>query len=472
MDKKMAVLVVMGAGLAGCGGDMSTGDLGVVPGGAQDIGYARQVIEDGGVPTADSFNVNGLLNEHDMPLAGETPCQASLCLAAATGRGVLDTTAEGGIWLQIGYDTAITEESFVRPPLNLAVVVDGSGSMSDDLPAMQLALHEMVDQLEPGDRLAIVVYASTAKVVLDSTDAIDADKLHKAIDKMKTGGSTDMESGLREGFEALEPHRAEGVESRLLLFTDVQPNVGATAPSEFEELVAGAAADGMGLTLFGIGSSFGAGLALAISDYRGGNYVYLADADAIEEVFNEDFDYLVTPIGYDLQMTVSSELPFEEAWNVQAQAGDGAGELVKVNVATLFISKGHGATLLRFDTPDSAEMGDGEEVASLALSYEERDGRLTEDALVATLGTEVPGYRGDGFQQPGVRKGAALVNMGSSMLAVCEAFHAQEALPEDAYRETVARLEHEAEALDDDALRTEVALLQKLAENAGISLEE
>jgi len=351
-------------------------------------------------------------------------------------------------------------------------VIDKSGSMSEELDDLRTALHAMTDQLQPDDRVAIITYGTFAKVLMSPTLADDPDKIHRKIDRIKAGGSTAMEGGLRLGYDTIDRFETADVESRVMLFTDVQPNVGATESTEFEDIVRDGAEQGIHLTLFGLGYQFGHGLALDISDLRGGNYYSLPDGSTAIDLFEDEFEFMVTPLAFDLQMRVDSPYGYVDGYNIQGSTV-GVGATVDVSVSTIFLSRRHGASILRLELPDEA-IPAGTEVASLQLAYEDAHTAATvEDDFTVSFPSAGEGLEGDLFEQPGTRKATALVNMGLGMIALCEGSDSTgtEGVA-SAYWEMRDRLATEAEVLGDQALADEVALVDKLAENAGLVLEQ
>ncbi len=473
MKRAIRTLVtVAAAGLLwpGCGSVYQAADLGASPGGVQDIGYARLIIESGGVPRVGDFEIDGLLNEHDMPLEGE-PCDRILCLDTGFGVGPVVTGDLDYGFLQIGFDSGIDPSEFTRDDLNLAVVIDTSGSMSDELDDIVTALHHLLDQLTPRDRLAIVTYDSRARMLLEPTLVSDAqmNEIERAIDRIEAGGSTNMEEGMAMGYEALTAYAgAPGVSDRLMLFTDVQPNVGATDSEAFLPMVEAYASMDIGLTLFGIGFEFGPELAAELSQVRGANYFFLDSEERIAEVFDQDFDYMVTPLAYDLYLHIAlnDQLSVAGAYNVQSADGNG---YVEVEIATLFLSRNHGASVLQLSLGDTLERpAEGSLVGSAFFSYQEPDaaGEVTSDIEIRA-GYQAGGYDGGGFSDAGTRKAAALINEGLAMKEACRIYW--EDVPQDAgvpYLQAAAdMLASEAAALEDPDLLPEVDLLNQLIEN-------
>ena len=125
----------------------ATGPLGATVGGAQDIGHARNLIEAGEVPSADYIVAEGLFAEHDIATP-EEECNDPLCLSLgyAYATGVDDESHD--LFLHLGLTTSITRENFARPDLDLALVIDRSGSMSGgSMEAVKDALNSLVPKL-------------------------------------------------------------------------------------------------------------------------------------------------------------------------------------------------------------------------------------------------------------------------------------------------------------------------------------
>ena len=114
-----------------------------------------------------------------------------------------------------------------------------------------------------------------------------------------------MEAGLRVGLDLAEEsgESFEGA-TRLMLFTDERPNVGATDSGSFMDLARRASKRGIGMTTVGVGVQFGAELASKISSVRGGNLFFFPDANDMVEVFTDEFDTMVTELAYDFSLVM------------------------------------------------------------------------------------------------------------------------------------------------------------------------
>ncbi len=277
--------------------------LGATPGGAQDITFARAEIARGGVPNARIFTPEGLFSEHDLPLDTGRPCTQLLCLTAAAAPVELGAQADARTLAQLGFASNLDAATWRRDPLNLVAVVDKSGSMSGaPLETVKASLHTVADLLGPADQLTVVLYGDRVHVQVPTTPAGNKRPLHAAIDGITSEGSTDMESGLRMGFDVARRTSSHfGGRTRVMLFTDERPNVGDTSAKGFMGMARAASRDGIGLTTVGVGTQFGAELATAISSVRGGNLFFFPDIAAMEARFEKDLDTMVTELAHGLE---------------------------------------------------------------------------------------------------------------------------------------------------------------------------
>ncbi|MFO8070452.1 MAG: VWA domain-containing protein, partial [Polyangia bacterium] len=153
-----------------CAGDfMMEGGFGATAGGVQDMGLARELIEEGMVPPPEAFVVEGMFSEHDLPLDGPA-CTSLLCLRAAAGVApTLD--GEDSAWLQVGLSSSVDPTTFQREPQTLVMAIDASGSMgsryedvgdghTSPMEVSRALLHAIVAELGPSDQVALVTYGS------------------------------------------------------------------------------------------------------------------------------------------------------------------------------------------------------------------------------------------------------------------------------------------------------------------------
>jgi Ca-activated chloride channel family protein len=443
---------------------------GVNVGGAQDIKLVRELIARGEVPSPGQLQLQGLYAEHDMPL-GTPP--AGKVLHLDLGLGIAPALPEGkpAHWVQVGLGTGLSAEQLVRPPLQLVVVADQSGSMQGDkMAALRTALTQLVDKLQDRDQLGVVLFDDDTRVLRPLGPLGDRGKLKDDVAAINVDGGTDINRGLRAGRALFGDSQAPaGTMRRILLLTDAVPTVGPADPESFEALISRYAEEGIGLTAFGIGLDFGAELGDTIGNQRGGNYVFLRGAEDVRTVFAEDFDFLMTPVAYDFNLAVTPGQGYKltHAYGV-SEVTETKGDYA-LKVKSLFFSKHRGAIVLRFEELTPGAGGGGAVVARGKLSYTLAMGgpSVAEDIVASAPALQPEASSSAGFYAPArTRKAVALTNMHLGLVAALEAQKAGSATEADRLLGAVrGELEAARTALQDEALATEVQLVDKLRAN-------
>jgi Ca-activated chloride channel family protein len=461
-----AALMAAALTLVGCGvATSAAGDFGATPGGAQDIGLARKKVADGQVPEPADFVAEGLYSEHDLPLEGAA-CDQVLCLRTATGIALAIDTGKQEVFVQVGFSSNVNPATFRRKPLDVALVIDHSGSMGGEpMEAVKDAARKLVEKLDENDTLSLVIFDDDVDTLVKQQRVGDHTALLNAIGKISADGGTCIECGLREGFKQLATRELEPSRSRrLFLFTDAMPNVGATGEGEFMDLLRANSLEGRDTTVFGVNIAFGQELVTKISAVRGSNYFYLSNADRTREVFDEDFDFLVTPIAYDLHM----QLTPAEGFRVEAVYGvpgvDPGASAASLDVATVFLSRRRGAIVARLS--GSGEVQPNQPVVANGFSFLPVEGEAPPAvSLTARYEGSAPlSSTSSWYSQNTVRKTVALTNFILGARLACELWQkGEKAAAREAADRTAALLQAEAEALDDAPLRTEAELAGKLA---------
>ncbi|MGB5811224.1 MAG: VWA domain-containing protein, partial [Polyangiales bacterium] len=396
------------------------GDFGATQGGIQDMSFARDTVKAGRVPPPEAFVVEAMFSEHDLPLDGDA-CETTLCLRAAAGVAP-SRDDEPSAWVQVGMSSTVDPDTFERPTLSVVAVVDVSGSMGwsygdAGAPAglTEALLQQVTERLGENDRFAIVTYGSAARVLLSPVSAAERATVARAIGSLGEGGSTNMEAGLRLGYEVAgdESERAEQV--RLMLFTDVQPNVGSTTATEFEQLVEQGAEGGAGLTVFAVGLGLNPDVLRGMSQIRDANAFSLTQPDDVPALMEDSWPWMVSPIAHDLvlQAVPSEGFVVAEGFGFPQSTLEDA----NLSVSTVFLSRRRGALLLRIGA-ESAAAFDSLSV-QVSLSYqttsgESREGTFTKGFAAFTESVD--------FEQAGVYKTVALARLVAAMKEAAEAY--------------------------------------------------
>ena len=196
------------------------------------------------------------------------------------------------------------------PPNNLVFLIDVSGSMwsPDKLPLLKQALRLLVAELRPQDRVALVVYAGSAGLVLESTPGNEKGVILDAIEGLEAGGSTAGGAGIRQAYDVARRNHIRGGNNRVILATDGDFNVGVSSDAEMVRLIEEKREQGTFLTVLGFGTgNLKDSKMEALADHGNGNYAYVDDLPEARKV-------LVTELGGTL-LTIAKDVKLQVEFN-------------------------------------------------------------------------------------------------------------------------------------------------------------
>lgn len=454
--------------LPACASADASSDMGATPGGAQDDALANEKVANGEVPNPEDITVEGVLAAHDFPLSAVS-CTRELCINSAYAVAPSFELNRSAVFVQLGFDSGIDANTFRRAPLNLSVVVDRSGSMAGEkIASVRTALAKLVDQLDEGDRLSIVLFDHVVEVLLESTPVTDRQAIKALIPKITERGSTNMSLGLETGYKQVAAHSGvSGVSDRVMVFTDAMVNTGDTDLESFVSLATANSAKNVGLTLFGVGIDLNQNLVVPIAKLRGNSYFYLSDSARIATIFDQDFDYLVTPLAYDLRFTLTPAADYAISQVYGFSGYSLGGSSVEIAVPTVFLSRGHGAIVVRLE-PRAGWPSGASPLVSLNLSYQAASSAelRTQDALTSYQGEEALTDNTAFYSQTTVRRAVAFVNAAVGEKQACALYHAGSTTQAIATLDkAIAMIDREWTALGDLELSEQADVLANLREN-------
>lgn len=195
-----------------------------------------------------------------------------------------------------------------RLPLNLAAVVDRSGSMhGPKLAYTKQALLFLVDQVGPQDYLSVITYDDHVETLLPSTHVIRKGPLKAELAQIESGGSTNLSGGMATGMQQIARHARSRQVNRTLLMTDGLANVGVTDPDTLINWAKSWRERGLTLSTLGVGDDFAEDLLVALAEAGGGNFHYIADPDKIPAIFAQELSGLLQVSAQALRLRVEVE---------------------------------------------------------------------------------------------------------------------------------------------------------------------
>lgn len=312
-----------------------------------------------------------------------------------------------------------------RPPLNLVLLIDTSGSMQAPakLPLLKQSLRLMLGQLRPEDQIAIVTYAGSAGEVLAPTPASDSAAILSALDRLEAGGSTAGAQGLELAYRTAEKMAGDGEVSRILLATDGDFNVGISDPEALTDFIAAKRDQGSYLSVLGFGrGNLDDATMQALAQNGNGQAAYIDTLQEARKVLVDQLSGALFPIAGDVKLQVewnpasvaeyrligyeTRALKREDFNNDKVDAGEiGAGHTVTaLYEVTPPDSPARLNDPLRYGNADSGAQA-GDELGFLRLRY--KDPGAAGSRLI-----ETPIMDGDGTGDTDARFAAAIAGFG------------------------------------------------------------
>ena len=174
------------------------------------------------------------------------------------------------------------------PNSNFVLLIDVSGSMNsyDKLELLKIGFKQMVDEMRPTDRVAIVTYAGKVEILLNSTYCEKKSEIKHAIDNLNASGSTAGGEGIQKAYEIAEKNYIPDGNNRVILGTDGDFNVGISSKEELVEFIKEKRKSGVYLTVLGVGTgNLNDAMMEQLANNGNGNYEYIDNINQLKKVF-------------------------------------------------------------------------------------------------------------------------------------------------------------------------------------------
>ena len=304
----------------------------------------RRWLDEGVAPPPAAVRVEELVNFFDYDY--EVP-RRGLEISVDGGPSPFD---EDNLLVRIGVQAEVIADT-ERPPVNLTFIVDTSGSMDRDdrLGLVKDSLELLIGELHDDDTVAIVVYSDRSGTVLEPTRVSESRRIREAIDSLRPGGSTNLESGLREGYAlAASAFRRDGI-NRVIIASDGVANAGITDEVELSRFIRGYADEGIQLVTVGYGmGNFNDTLMEQLADNGDGFYAYVDTEDEAERLFQDELTSTLVTAAIDAKIQVEFDTDIVDEYRLIG-----------------FENRGVLDSEFRNDRVDAGELGAGHQVTAM-----------------------------------------------------------------------------------------------------------
>lgn len=193
-----------------------------------------------------------------------------------------------------------------RLPLNIALVIDRSGSMEGEpLDYVKRACGYVVDLLDQNDILSVVTFEEQVDVIMPARRVVNKTLIKEHINRIEPGNTTNLYDGIVVGASQVASAVSAGCVNRVLLFSDGDPTAGIKDFGSIVGQVAEQKSRGITVTALGFGPDYNEELIAGIARQSGGNYYYISRPDLIPEVFRRELESLMTITARDMKLRLN-----------------------------------------------------------------------------------------------------------------------------------------------------------------------
>ena len=408
--------------------------IGFSTGGAKDIVNFRENIKKGYFPLESDITYEGVFYDYYFDTNNEEKEDKMFYPSLTEAVSPDPISGESQYYATVGLNSNIKESDFARKKLNVVVVLDISGSMGASIDnyyydmnennketktKMKLAeesVNVLIDELNEDDSFGMILFddAGYKAKPLNKVSKVDMEAIKNHILEIEDRGGTNFEAGYtiaQELFEDYKDTDPNEYENRIIVITDAMPNIGTTSKEGLLEMMEKSSNDKIYTTFIGVGLDFNTEVIKAITDVRGANYYAVNSEEAFKARMGEEFEYMVTPLVFDLDMSLESELfEVEKIYGTDSLSSE-KNNIMHVN--TLFPSKSNddgevkgGVILLKLKLKDKSILDeidrydDERGKITIKVSYETRDGKKdsSEKSKIFDL-TRIEYYGGGGIDK-------------------------------------------------------------------------
>jgi len=264
-----------------------------------------------------------------------------------------------------GFELERPEE---RAPVNIALVLDKSGSMSGEkIVRAREAARMAVDRLGSRDIVSVVTYDSTVRVIVPATRASDRETIYRALDDVEASGNTALFAGVSKGAAELRKFLDRERVNRVILLSDGLANVGPSSPSELGDLGRSLVRDGIAVTTIGLGLGYNEDLMTRLAYNSDGNHYFAESARQLASIFDSELGDVLSVVAQEVVTEIECA-PGIRPIRILGRDGEISGQHVKVYLNQIY-SAHEKYVLLEVEVPSHRD-GEKLDLADVRVRYD------------------------------------------------------------------------------------------------------
>ncbi|MBN1674667.1 MAG: VWA domain-containing protein [Kiritimatiellae bacterium] len=265
-----------------------------------------------------------------------------------------------------------------RPPVNLAIVLDRSGSMQGaKLEKAKEAAIGALRRLGPRDICSVVVYDNTVQTIVPAQYARELDTIEAGIRAIQAGGSTALFGGVSQGAAEVRKHLKQDCIPRIILLSDGLANVGPRSPEDLGRLGAALIKEGMSVSTVGVGVDYNEDLMTRLAEKSDGNTYFVESSEDLPRIFAAELGDVLSVVARRVRLTIECPAGVVPV-SIIGREGRISGGTVELSLNQLYGGQEKYA-LVEVEIPE-ARAGESREIAVARVSYENPFTQRTENA--------------------------------------------------------------------------------------------
>jgi Ca-activated chloride channel family protein len=263
-----------------------------------------------------------------------------------------------------------------RPLANVAIVIDKSGSMSGErIERAKEAAIMAVDTLQSNDIVAIIAFDNTVEVVTPATKVSDKTRIARAIQSIRSNGSTGLFAGVSKGAFEVRKFLDKSRVNRVILLSDGQANIGPSSPAELGQLGAMLARQGISVSTIGLGADYNEDLMTQLAAFSDGNHAFVENSRDLVRIFEHEFGDVGSVVAQEVEVTIRLKHGMR-ALRVLGREADITDGVVRLRLNQLY-SQQEKYVVIEVQLP-AGKAGQNMDLAEVDLSYLNMQSKATE----------------------------------------------------------------------------------------------
>ena len=208
-------------------------------------------------------------------------------------------------YLKVSLEGLPLAEEAGRPPVNVSLVIDRSGSMTGaKIEQAKEAAILALSRLSPQDRVSVIAFDHRVEVVVPAGPFQDFEGMRRRIQAIQPGGSTAIYAAVRQAGQSVGEAVSPEAVSRVILMSDGQANVGPSSPADLERLGRELGGHGIAVTTIGLGLGYDEELMTRLALASDGNHAFVENPEQLADIFNKEFGDVLSVVGQDVEIEI------------------------------------------------------------------------------------------------------------------------------------------------------------------------